>query len=227
MATTRYSDQQGSKSRQNPCQVQSPESIGNLSASRRCLWVRTTVSTVIVWSTTSISTSELLIQATEKTIWCAAPSNKVIKSDSKGGWLHDDKLWDTLQGMASANAKTVHQTSSYREQPRSTSTVVAYPRPALSATKRTNHAPSSFDSQAQVSQGHKSCMNKQSCSITEVQGGGGLELVWDAKQGITPTYVKMVYITSLFHITSDCCGLPTFSTRFDQQQSDRVTFRSV
>ena len=33
----------------------------------------------------------------------------------------------------------------YREQPRSTRIVVAYPRPAFSATKRTNYAPISFD----------------------------------------------------------------------------------
>ena len=46
MVTTRHSNQQGSKSRQNPCQVQPPENIGNLSASRPCLWVRTIVSTV-------------------------------------------------------------------------------------------------------------------------------------------------------------------------------------
>ena len=62
MVTNLYSDQQGSKSRQNPCQVQPTENIGNLPASRRCLWVRTTVSTV--WSAASISESEL--QATEK-----------------------------------------------------------------------------------------------------------------------------------------------------------------
>ena len=35
MVTTRYTDQQGSKSRQNPRQVQPTEIIGNLSASRR------------------------------------------------------------------------------------------------------------------------------------------------------------------------------------------------
>ena len=46
MVTVRYSNQQGSKSRQNPCQVQPTENIGNLSASRRCLRVRTTVFTV-------------------------------------------------------------------------------------------------------------------------------------------------------------------------------------
>ena len=45
-----------------------------------------------------------------------------------------------LQAMAPTNNKTVHQTSftPYREQPRSTRIVVAYPRPAFSATNRTN-----------------------------------------------------------------------------------------
>ena len=45
MATTRYSYQQESKSRQNPCQVQPTENIGKLSASRSCLRVGITVST--------------------------------------------------------------------------------------------------------------------------------------------------------------------------------------
>ena len=42
--------------------------------------------------------------------------------------------------MAPTNIKTVHQTSftPYREQPRSTRIVVAYPRPAFSATNPTN-----------------------------------------------------------------------------------------
>ena len=44
----------------------------------------------------------------------------------------------------------------YREQPRSTRIVVASPRPAFSATKRTHHAPTNFDQQVQVSQGHTS-----------------------------------------------------------------------
>ena len=46
----------------------------------------------------------------------------------------------TLQAMAPTNNKMVHQTSftPYREQPRSTRIVVAYPRPAFSATNRTN-----------------------------------------------------------------------------------------
>ena len=51
------------------------------------------------------------------------------------------KSYATLQAMAPTNNKTVHQTSFtpyYREQPRSTRIVFAYPRPAFSATNRTN-----------------------------------------------------------------------------------------
>ena len=50
------------------------------------------------------------------------------------------KSYATLQAMAPTNIKTVYQTSftPYREQPRSTRIVVAYPRPAFSATNRTN-----------------------------------------------------------------------------------------
>ena len=50
------------------------------------------------------------------------------------------KSYVTLQAMAPTNSKTVHQTSftPYREQPRSTRIVVAYPRPAFSTTNRTN-----------------------------------------------------------------------------------------
>ena len=54
--------------------------------------------------------------------------------------------------------------------------VVAYPRPAFSSTKRTNHAPISFNQQAQVSQGHTSYRN------TEVHSDGGLELVKPARE---------------------------------------------
>ena len=50
------------------------------------------------------------------------------------------KSYATLQAMAPTTSKTVHQTSftPYREQPRSTRIVVAYPRSAFSATNRTN-----------------------------------------------------------------------------------------
>ena len=56
-----------------------------------------------------------------------------------------------------------------------------YPRPAFSAKRRTNHAPISFDKQAQVSQGHTSCRKKESWN-TEVHGGGGVELVKPARE---------------------------------------------
>ena len=50
------------------------------------------------------------------------------------------KSYTTLQAVASTNNKTVDQTSltPYREQLRSTRIIVAYPRPAFSATNRTN-----------------------------------------------------------------------------------------
>ena len=63
----------------------------------------------------------------------------------------------------------------YREPPRSTRIVVAYPRLAFSETKRSNHAPISFDQQAQFSQGYKSYRGKEN-GTTEVDVGGGLEL---------------------------------------------------
>ena len=63
----------------------------------------------------------------------------------------------------------------YREQFRSTRSVVAYPRPAFSATKRTNYAPISFDQHVQVSQCHTSVP-------MDVHGGGGLELVKPARE---------------------------------------------
>ena len=74
------------------------------------------------------------------------------------------KNYATLQAMAPTNIKTVHQTSftPYREQPRSTRIVVAYPRPAFSATNRTNtFQPVLINNKFQVSQGHTSYKNKE------------------------------------------------------------------
>ena len=106
MMTTRYSNQQESKSRQNSCQVQ-PPTIVNLSASRRCLWVRTTVFTV--WVAANISESEYR----EDCLVCCS-STKVIKVIQKVflaiGDVHEDRLCDTLQAMAPTNVKTIHQT---------------------------------------------------------------------------------------------------------------------
>ena len=62
-----------------------------------------------------------------------------------------------------------------RKQPRSTRIVVAYLRPAFSATKRTKHDLISFSQQAQVSQGDTSFRTKENWN-TAVYCGGGLEL---------------------------------------------------
>ena len=85
--------------------------------------------------------------------------------------------------MAPTNNKTVHQTSftPYRKQPRSTRIVVAYPRPAFSATNRTNTFQPLLITIFQVSQGHTSSKNKEKLN-TEVHGGGGLELVKLARE---------------------------------------------
>ena len=86
-----------------------PEHVGNFSSSRRCLWVRTTVSTV----SNAARSSEYELQATEMTVSDVLP----IYDDSHQnvflaiGGLHEDKLCDTLQAMALTNAKTVRQTS--------------------------------------------------------------------------------------------------------------------
>ena len=143
---TRYSNQLESKSRQNPCHVQPPENVGNLWASRRFIWVRTTVSTV--WSAARISESELLAINTsyrEDCLMCS-PSNKVIKSDSKS-FSGNRRVARrrvvrhfTRNGADQCQNGSSNLLTPYREQPRSTR-IVAYPRPAFSATKRKKHAP--------------------------------------------------------------------------------------
>ena len=59
------------------------------------------------------------------------------------------KQWHRPISNGSSNLLT-----SYLEQPRSTRIAVAYPRPAFSATNWPKCAPTSFDQQIQVSQGH-------------------------------------------------------------------------
>ena len=97
MGTTLYSNLQGSKSRQNTCQVQSPESIGNLYAPRRCLGIRTAVSTV--WSAATISESEFQAINREKTDcitymqghthinWLPSRFSLSVETRRRYGWL--------------------------------------------------------------------------------------------------------------------------------------------
>ena len=70
---------------------------------------------------------------------------------------------------------------SIREQPRSTRNVVAYPRPAFSAKNRKNYAPTSFDQQVQVSQGHTFCTEIRKIEIPRSMVVG-LELVKPARE---------------------------------------------
>ena len=96
-----------------------------------------------VWrSTASISDYEQ--QATEDCLMCC-PTNKVIKSGTKRflalGGLHEDKLCDIVQQWHRTMSKrfSKHLYSISRATPIDSRIVVAYPRPAFSATKRTNH----------------------------------------------------------------------------------------
>ena len=115
------------------------------------------------------------------------PSNKVIRSDSKS--FSSYRRVTRRQVMRNFITKVTDQCQNgsynlltpYREQPRSTRIVVAYPRPAFSATKRTNLTPISLDQQAQVSQGHTLCRMKEYRN-TEVHGGRSLELVNPARE---------------------------------------------
>ena len=70
MVTTRYSNQQGSEIATNPCQVQPPENIGNLSASTRCLFF------LPVFQNLNYNPYR------EDCLMCR-PGAKVIKNDSK------------------------------------------------------------------------------------------------------------------------------------------------
>ena len=134
MVAAGYSNQQqGSKSRQNPCQVQPTENIGNLSASRRCLWVRTTVSTVVSGVLPVFKLQRRLFDVIQN----VSTSRRVTRRQVMRQFADN--------GTDQCQNGSLNLLIPYREQPRSTRIIVAYPRPAFSATKLTNHAPISFD----------------------------------------------------------------------------------
>ena len=97
---------------QSHFQLQPPDNVGNLSASRPCFWVRTSASSV--WIAVSISKFEL--QATDKIVSCVAHPTKPSKVTQNVSLLIaiEDKLCDIFQGMVqcvSSNLLTL-----YREQ---------------------------------------------------------------------------------------------------------------
>ena len=94
------------------------------------------------------------------------------------------KSYATLQAMAPTNIKMVHQTSLLHIESSLDRLGLLSPthdRWVVSATNRTNYAPTSFDQRNQVSQGDTSYKYKEN-GITEVHGGGGLELVKPARE---------------------------------------------
>ena len=94
------------------------------------------------------------------------------------------KSYATLQTMASTNIKMVHQTTLLHIESSLDRLGLLSPthdQRVVSATKRTNYAPTSFDQQVQISQGHTSYKGKENGN-TEVHGGEGLELVKLARE---------------------------------------------
>ena len=145
MVTTRYySDQQGSKSRQNRCQVQPTENIRNISASRRYLRVQTTEQFLPFGVLTLFQNLKYLLQ---KSLSNVLPSN-VIKSDSKSfltlGGLHEDWFCVTLQAIDTEQCQKVHQASLLH---------IESNLDRLGLLLSPTHG-QRFDQQAQVSQGH-------------------------------------------------------------------------
>ena len=151
--------------------------------------------------------------------------------------------------MAPTNNKTVHQTSftPYREQPRSTRFVVAYPRPAFSATNWTNTFEPVLINNIPSSQGHTSYIKCQSRLWsqrgTKVKGSHhgdnpllgptGIQVAtksYATLQAMTPTTVKTVHQTSLLDIESNLDRLGLLSPTHDQrsqQQSGQITLQPV
>ena len=117
---------------------QPTEDNGNLSGSRRYIWARITVSTVIVWSAASISKYVLLIQAVQWRLSDVPPiqkSNaKVIQKVSSSRKITRRQVGRHFRGNGTDRCRNGSSklTTPYREQTRSTR-IVVYPRPAFSA----------------------------------------------------------------------------------------------
>ena len=116
------------------------------------------------------------------------PSNKVLKSDN-------NKLSSSrrvtrrlvMRHFTSNGANQCRNGSSsllipYREQPRSTRIVVAYPRLAFSTTKRTNHAPIGLINKPKFVKATRRTKYDKANRSTEVHGSGSLELVKLARE---------------------------------------------
>ena len=98
------------------------------------------------------------------------------------GGLHEDKSYATLYKQYYRGKRFIKPPYFI---PRATSMDLEWcglPTASVLSNKMwTNHALASFDQQAQVSQGHSSCRNKENCDA-EVHADQGLQLVKPARE---------------------------------------------
>ena len=149
MVTTRYSNQHGSKSRQNPCQVQPAENIESLSASRHAFEYE--LQLLLFGVQPVVQNLNYKLQRHKQRglsdVQLIRQSNKKILKQNLAIEGYTKTNYATIRGNDTGQCQNglSNLLTPYRAQPRSTRIVVAYPRPAFSATKRTNHAPINFD----------------------------------------------------------------------------------
>ena len=149
---------------QKPCPAQPTTNIGNLSASRRCLWVRTTVSTAVSGVLPVFQNRNCKLHSRLSGLLPDQQSHQKLRkrfSSSRRVTRRQAMRHFTGHGTDQCRNGSSDILIPYREQPRSTRIVVAYPRPAFSATKRTNHARTIFDQRAQVYEGRASDINRE------------------------------------------------------------------
>ena len=158
MVTARYSNQQGSKSLQIL--------VGPTTREHRKLMGVKTISLGTNYSSHCLTCCQYFkTGATSYTEDCLVfcPSTKVIKRDaelSEGYTQRQVMRHFTSNGTDQLQNGSPNLLTPYREQTRLTRIAVAYPRSALSVTKRRNNAPISFDQHAQVSEGRTLCRSK-------------------------------------------------------------------
>ena len=136
MVTTHYSNQQGSKSRQNLCEVQPTENIENLSAPRRCLWVRATVQFLPSRVLPIFQNLKYKLQIGLSDVLPIQQSHqkgyKKLFSSSRTV-ARRQVIYATLykQWHRPMSKRFIRPPYSYRKQSLSTRIVVTYPRPAF------------------------------------------------------------------------------------------------
>ena len=119
---------QGFKSRQNSCQVEPPEDIGTVSASRRCLRAQTTDSTFRSAASSRVFQKQNSNSHKRLDVLpiCRCPSADVIKSDSTSFFRNRGAIRRQVMQHFRRNGTDQCQNGSsnlltpYREQPQST-----------------------------------------------------------------------------------------------------------